>query len=124
MVERPVITTRTLFAAFSFALLAGGANTAFALDLPAVNDEPVTLDVANTLAFRWRFDNRNSQPQAPGTHLDDNYGEIIDRLNLQLYWWRVSAGLRLDTLTYVAQADAGDAKALSLENYPKQPNSR
>jgi hypothetical protein len=76
---------------------------AWAVDVENVGGETLTLDITNTSAWAYHFDNRNDFAQgtpSPVTLNDDKYGEWLDRLNVQLFWWRLRAGVRVDTATY------------------------
>ncbi|WP_437990737.1 hypothetical protein [Sorangium sp. So ce145] len=84
------------------------ASPAAAADLPNVGGEPISLDVVNTAAVSYHFDNRNDDRRYPSTHLDDNYGEIVDRLDAQLNWWRLQLGMRLNGSFYVPRPSATD----------------
>jgi hypothetical protein len=100
------------------AVLAAATSSAFApeavaVDLPEVAGEPVTLDVTNTFVLDYHFDNRNDTPADVSTQLDDHYGEMVDRLNLQLGWWRLRFGARLDSVLYFEQPDLEEARALA-----------
>jgi hypothetical protein len=103
------------------AALALLAPSALALEFDDVGGEALTLDVTNTLASKWRFDNRNDNPADQGTLLDDNYGEVIERLNLQAYWWRLSAGVRVDALVYVDETSAAEAADIAREAHERNP---
>ncbi|WP_437295035.1 DUF6029 family protein [Sorangium sp. So ce426] len=82
------------------------ASPAAAVDLPNVGGEPISLDVVNTAAVSYHFDNRNDDRRYPSRHLDDNYGEIVDRLDAQLNWWRLQLGTRLNASFYLARPSA------------------
>jgi Family of unknown function (DUF6029) len=58
--------------------------------------EPVRLDVTETAVGAAHGNNRD------GLVDNDDYGEWLDRLDVQLTWWRLSAGLRLDSAVYFA----------------------
>ena len=88
--------------------------------------EPVTIDVTNTSIGAYHFDNRNTRPGNALSRVDDNYGEHLDRLNIQAGWWRFRAGVRIDSALYfnvpsntklrqLAAADAADLKALGID---------
>ena len=63
--------------------------------------EPVRLDVTETAVGAVHENNRD------GLVDNDDYGEFLDRLIVQLTWWRLSAGLRLDSATYFAPPTPG-----------------
>ncbi|WP_437503377.1 hypothetical protein [Sorangium sp. So ce1099] len=90
---RPCLTAALLLA----------AGPAVAIELPNVGGEPVSIDVVNTAAVSYHFDNRNDDRRYPSRYLDDNYGEILDRLDAQISWWRFQLGTRLNASFYVAR---------------------
>lgn len=94
-------------------LLGATVRPASAVDLPAVDGEPVTLDVTNTAIVSYHFDNRNDSRSNVGTLLDDHYGDVVERLNAQLRWWRLEAGLRLETMLFFAHPDLAEARAVA-----------
>lgn len=57
------------------------------------------LSVTETAIVGYRFDNRDSLRQ------NDFYGEWLNRLNVQLTTWRLTAGVRLDSALYVLKPD-------------------
>lgn len=90
------------------AALVLAASPAAAVELPNVGGEPLSLDVVNTAAASYHFDNRNDDRRYPSRYLDDNYGEILDRLDAQLNWWRLQLGMRLNGSFYLARPSATD----------------
>ncbi len=95
-------------ARFSAALLGATtlAATARAIDVP-IKDKTLTLDVSNTTEVGYHFDNRNTSPidpraptLTPAQRIDDNYGEWFNRLQVRAFYWKVSAGLRLDSALF------------------------
>lgn len=98
----------------TLATLFGAPRPAHAIGIEDVGDETLTIDVTNTATFNYHFNNRNSPDAgltAPGNVLDDAYGEWLDRLNVQLYYWRFRLGVRLDTSTYFALPAGEDIRA-------------
>lgn len=75
----------------------------------------MVIDVTNTSVFNYRFSNRNESIGNVSTIVDDNYGEWLDRFNVQVGWWRLRLGLRLDVATFFAQTKLGDALPLAAE---------
>ncbi|MGI5863280.1 MAG: hypothetical protein ACOX6T_14665 [Myxococcales bacterium] len=78
-----------------------------ALELTRLDDRPLVLDISATSVASWHDDNRNS------TVYDDNYGDLVNRLNLQFSYWRLVGALRLDTATF---ANVPDPTRLAREN--------
>lgn len=77
-----------------------------AVDIDDVGGQTLTLDITNTSAWAYHFDNRNDFAQgtpSPATLNDDRYGEWLDRLNVQIFYWKLRAGVRIDTATYGGQ---------------------
>src|SRR5215471_6712445 len=76
------------------------------------------IDVTNTSILNYHFDNRNTVPVSQdhpvptvGTVVDDNYGDWLDRFNLQIAWWRFRLGARVDAATYFQTLDRESAQA-------------
>ncbi|XXX74989.1 hypothetical protein WMF30_45780 [Sorangium sp. So ce134] len=103
MRSKPHVVRPCLVAALLLA-----ASPAAAVELPNVGGQPLSLDVVNTAAASYHFDNRNDDGRYPSRYLDDNYGEILDRLDAQLNWWRLQLGMRLNGSFYVARPSATD----------------
>lgn len=79
--------------AFTAVVLVLGARTARAVDLP-VADPPVRLGITSTSILGWHTNNRNV------SSCDDDYGEALERLNLNASWENWVAGLRIDASLY------------------------
>ncbi|AUX47075.1 hypothetical protein SOCE26_085870 [Sorangium cellulosum] len=94
-------------ACLSAALLLA-ALPAAAVDLPNVGGEPMAVDVVNTAAAVYHFDNRNDNPNITARHLDDNYGELLERLDAQINWWRLQLGARINASFYPISPSATD----------------
>ncbi|AKT43379.1 hypothetical protein [Chondromyces crocatus] len=105
------MSSRTLAPALCL-LLAGAlmAPPAAAVEVGTLDGKPVTLDVTNTAVVDYRFDNRNDDPRYPTRYVDDEFGEWIDRFNVQLLWWRFQLGVRIDAATYFIVPSVGDAE--------------
>ncbi|EYF05871.1 hypothetical protein [Chondromyces apiculatus] len=86
------------------------SGTAGAAEIGAIDGKPVTLDLTNTAVVDYRFDNRNDDRRYPTRYVDDQFGEWIDRFNLQFFWWRLQLGVRVDTATYFITPSPGDAE--------------
>ncbi|MDC3953744.1 DUF6029 family protein [Polyangium jinanense] len=91
------------------------APAASALDLPGPAGEPIGLDVTNTTVVDYRWDNRNHDPRAfnPRPIVDDDYGEWINRLNVQATWWRFRVGVRLDSALYYLTTTRTEAQVIA-----------
>jgi hypothetical protein len=71
------------------------AGTARAVDLTDLDNHPIKLDVTETTVVAQHFGARTGE--------DPNYYGYFDwlnRLNVQLSWWRFTVGLRLDSAVY------------------------
>jgi hypothetical protein len=71
------------------------APPASAVDLTQLDDHPIKLDVTETTIVAQHFGARGGE--------DVNYYGYFDwlnRLNVQLSWWRFTVGLRLDSALY------------------------
>lgn len=90
---------RSRFRAFPGALtalaLVLGSNDAWAIDLTNVGDDPLRLDVTETAIVSQRFAAREGE-----NPLDQGYGSVINRLNVQLKYTNWTLGLRLDGSFY------------------------
>jgi hypothetical protein len=75
---------------------------ASALEVENVGGKPLVIDITNTAVVAWNFNNRNDSDLNPPTQVDDNYGNFLDRLNVQASWWRLRLGFRLDTALFFA----------------------
>ena len=96
------------------------AGEALAVDIPDVGGETLTLDISNTSEIAYHFDNRNITTEGTGTlkpeeHVDDNYGEWINRLYLRSYYWKFSLGVRLDSAVYFNTLDREDIQQLVID---------
>jgi hypothetical protein len=76
------------------------SSTASALELTQLDERPLRLDVTASAIASWHGDNRNN------IVYDDEYGDLINRINLQLSYWRLVAAVRFDTATYANVPDA------------------
>jgi hypothetical protein len=93
------------------AVLLGRAAPVGAVDL-ALGQEPLRLDISETLNFAYHLDNRNQ------TYADDRYYEVQSRLNLGLAYkeWRLTA--RVDTALYFNHASCDEAGTCSSPSPP------
>ncbi|NUQ78211.1 MAG: hypothetical protein HUU21_32170 [Polyangiaceae bacterium] len=91
------------------------AAQARAIEVESVAGEPMSIDITNTSILNYHFDNRNDDLGKVGTLVDDNYGEWLDRLNVQVGWWRLRFGLRLDVATFMGATAPEDALPLARE---------
>ena len=96
------------------------AGQAWAIDIPDVGGESLTIDVQNTSEIAYHFDNRNQTTEGTSTlkpeeHVDDNYGEWLNRLYVRAYYWKLSLGLRLDSAVYFNTLDRQDAQDLIVQ---------
>jgi hypothetical protein len=91
---------------------------ASAIEVENVGGKPLTIDVTNTAVLAYHFNNRNDSDLNPPTQVDDNYGEFLDRLNVQATWWRLRLGFRLDTALYFHTLDRAGVAALVKDQTP------
>lgn len=80
--------------------------------------KPLVVEVTNTSVINYRFNNRNTADGNISTVLDDDYGEWLDRLNLQVSWWKLRAGIRVDGATFFATPGAERIRALATVAQP------
>lgn len=107
-------------AAIGLAVAASPA-VAHAIDFDDVGGETLTIDITNTATAAYAFDNRDDSIDVvppPGTIVNDTFGEVYDRLNVQLYYWRLRAGVRVDAAGYFAQLDDDDLIEIARERLP------
>jgi hypothetical protein len=116
-----------LAAAIPLASLFAAAR-ADAVEVPNVGGKPLLIDITNTAVVDYHFNNRDDSLFAIPAQVNDNYGELLDRLNVQASWWRLRLGLRLDGALFYHRptrdtvADiVADQKNL-LDQYKKDPN--
>jgi len=88
-----------------------------AVDIPDVAGETLTLDISNTSEIAYHFDNRDITTAGTDAlkaeeHVNDNYGEWLNRLYLRAYYWKMSLGVRLDSAVYFNTLDRQDAQDL------------
>jgi hypothetical protein len=118
MIRRP-LSALLVAAALGSGLVA--ARTSHAIDVEDVGGEVLTIDVTNTATLAYAFDNRDDVASAappPSTIVNDTYGESLDRLNVQAYWWRLRLGVRIDAATYFAQLDETELQEIARERLP------
>jgi hypothetical protein len=108
------LVASSLLVGFSAVAVAGQAR---ALDLPGPKGEPIGLDVTNTTVVDYRWDNRNHNPNTfnPRPIVDDDYGEWINRLNVQASWWRFRVGIRVDSALFFLTTTRNEAQSLAAE---------
>lgn len=96
------------------------ALEARAVEVKDVGGETLTIDVSNTAVGNYLFDNRNAgEGQAPPSAVvDDHRGELIDRLNVQVNYWRFRLGVRLDGYFYFDPLDDFDLQEIAKERLP------
>lgn len=111
--------TRSSLASLAAAAVVATASPARAVDIENVGDETLTLDISNTTELAYHFDNRNDAPVdptnltlIPGEHVDDKYGEWLNRLYVRAFYWRLSFGLRLDSAVFIDPLSRSDAQEL------------
>ena len=92
-------------------------SLAQAIEVPNVGGETMLIDITNTSVLSYRFNNRNDIFGRTATRVDDFYGEWLDRLNLQLSWWRLRAGVRGDTSVYFHTPTNADIARWVQEDY-------
>ena len=83
-----------------------------------VAGRPLVVDVTNTSILNYRFDNRNTADNKVNTILDDNYGEWLDRLNIQASYWKLRIGVRIDAATFFAKPDSARIRKLATDAQP------
>ena len=92
------------------ALLAPTSASAVEAEL---GGKSLVVDVTNTSILNYHFNNRNTADNNITTQLDDDYGEWLDRLNIQVSWWKLRAGVRVDGATFFATPTAARIRSLA-----------
>ena len=87
----------------TFACGALAPRAALAVDLPKVDDSPVTLDVTETSIVAQHFNAREGEVAT-----DQGYFAWLNRLNLVLGWKKFTAGARIDSSVYALRPEDGD----------------
>ncbi|HEY3448088.1 MAG TPA: DUF6029 family protein [Myxococcales bacterium] len=98
---------RRFLALCSLVCVLGPVAPARAMELVKISDRTLRLDITAATVGAWSLDNRNS------IDYDDDYGDLLTRVNLQLSWWRLVGGVRVDTAAFV---NAPDPAALARKN--------
>jgi len=88
---------RRAVAAIAAALSVGPPSVARAIDVGAVDDKPIRVDITETSIVSQQFDARQDQGELIQNH---GYGAWINRLNLAVAWDRFSIGTRVDSSVY------------------------
>jgi hypothetical protein len=88
------------------------AGRAAAVEVPNVGGQPMLIDVTNTSIVDYHFNNRDDSTLSIPTQVNDNYGEWLDRLNLQISWWRLRLGARVDSAVFYHRLDRDAVAAL------------
>ncbi len=86
--------------------------------------KPFVVDVTNTSILNYHFNNRNTADGNVATILDDKYGEWLDRLNIQVSWWKLRAGVRVDGATFFATPTAARIRELATAAQPTDLDKR
>lgn len=101
------------------------SRDARAVDLPKIWGKPLTLDLTDVTILTQRFDARTTEGELPG---DNGFGFWINRLNAKLDWWRLEAGVRLDSSIWWRQpneqaSDPGQQANLLTQDSYRFPNT-
>lgn len=80
-----------------------GSRDARAIDLPKVDDSPVTLEVTETSILSQRFNAREGEVET-----DQGYFAWLNRLNAVLSWKKLTLGVRLDSSVYALRPEDRD----------------
>ena len=96
-------TSRNSLAALCGVVLLAIPRAALAVDLPKVDDSPVTLDVTETTIVAQHFNAREGEVAT-----DQGYFAWLNRLNLVLGWKKLTFGTRIDSSVYTLRPEDGD----------------
>jgi hypothetical protein len=94
---------RNSLAALCGVVLLAVPRAALAVDLPKVDDSPVTLDVTETTIVAQHFNAREGEVAT-----DQGYFAWLNRLNLVLNWKKFTFGTRIDSSVYTLRPEDGD----------------
>lgn len=111
-------TPRRLTAACTASLFALVAARSEAIETPKVGGKPIVIDVTNTSFVSYRFDNRDDSKLVVLTQANDDYGEWLDRLNIQATWWRFRVGVRVDSALFFLTPTRDDIVATVADQRP------
>ncbi|MGC4117559.1 MAG: DUF6029 family protein [Myxococcales bacterium] len=89
---------------------------ASALELVQISDRTLRLDITASTVGAWNTDNHD------GYEYNDDYGDLLNRVNLQLSYWRLVGAVRVDTAAYVNSPDPA-ALAQRYADPPGDPDS-
>ncbi len=67
-----------------------------------LGNQPLRLDITESLYGNWHMDPGNGDPTSA------NYGEVLSRFNVQLAWWRLLLGFRIDSALWFHTPQPGD----------------
>ena len=109
---------RLAAAALPFAAVLALSPRAGAVEVQDVGGKPLLIDITNTAVLAYHFNNHNDGNLDVVHQVDDDYGEFLDRLNIQASWWRLRLGMRLDTALYFHTLDRNGVAALVKEQTP------
>jgi hypothetical protein len=96
-------TARKSLAALCGVVLLAVPRAALAVDLPKVDDSPVTLDVTETTIVAQHFNAREGEVAT-----DQGYFAWLNRLDLVLGWKKFTFGTRIDSSVYTLRPEDGD----------------
>jgi hypothetical protein len=100
------------------------SKEAAAIEFKDLGGRPLSVDVTNTAILNYHFDNRNDfydgvrKPDA-SVKVDDNYFEYINRLNVQVGYWRFRLNVRLDAQAYAGTIGPDNALDYVIEESEK-----
>jgi len=96
-------------------------RAAQAVEVENVGGETLTIDITNSAIGNYHFDNRNDSSDStppPSSLVDDKFGEFIDHLNVQAFYWRFRVGVRVDFNSYFGRLDDEGLQTLAKERLP------
>lgn len=97
------------------ALLAAGR--AQAIEFKDLGGRPLAIDVTNTAIASYHFDNRNDTiDRNVKDRVDDDYFDYVDRLNVQLGYWRFRLNVRLDGQAYANTVDSSNVARFTIDD--------
>lgn len=96
------------------------ATGARAIEFKDLAGRPLTVDVTNTAVTSYHFDNRNdTADRNVKDRVDDDYFDYVDRLNIQMGYWRFRLNVRLDGQAYANTLDTNNIVNYTISDLTK-----
>jgi hypothetical protein len=83
-----------LFSAALALITLGAPAVSHGFEATLLDGRPLRLDITASSIGAWHANNRNK------VLYDDGYSNLLNRINVQLSWWKLVGAVRLDTASY------------------------